>query len=739
MTNLDSTWQASVIKLAQSGNSRAIAFWLNRYLVPQGICAQVETHPSDGLLLRVVCRQVPDGDRLVRFICHRLCKLDSPAIQRVQITAQMVGSPQILWQKSARIIPPSERQNRQQSTGNVYAFPQSAQAPTTSTVTTASSEHAPQPAGSNRSSQLGLRFRCLPTHWASISRFWQKPGQKTGQRSGPSATQIQFSLSNLQTTALDLTDRSIHWFMQQKPTTRAVMLGGSAVAAFLLGCSFELAGYYANPSTFQQSKATLTRMLRSSAVLTGSVKTSSERIPVIQQPVLNPDDPTVSLIFTNSATLTRVPTSQLTPAPVSPSPVPLVTTIESYRLADMIVTNLNNPLGPTASEQPAEQKSQTEGQTSQAESLPKATEESEALSADAEPDAEPNMRANPEEDGLAPTDEMVLTGLPEDDTTDGLTGSDSEIERAKYATENSDGSEAGAEQAAAEDASRLRRKSKPLMPQELLANGIDVVNVASNAVVVEGIDPLTQTLELLKQNGIYAVGAGEDLPSARRPQIFDVKGQRIAYLGYSDSATRPVSAGTAGINVGVSQQMEEDIKAIRDQVDWIVVSLNWNRELRAYPEEWQVKLAHAAIDQGADLVVGYDANVTQGAEIYNGRPIVYSLGSSVDEYNDKPAGNYDTVALKVSLKEHMMELEFLPIQVKRGQAEVAKGELQKTLLQYMEQASSLFDHPLRSSTSLNSQLRLSLPSAPDAEMQTDPFINYPESPAATEAKPQEPQ
>ncbi|QYO63206.1 hypothetical protein [Leptolyngbya sp. 7M] len=435
MTNLDSTWQASVIKLAQSGNSRAIAFWLNRYLVPQGICAQVETHPSDGLMLRVVCRQVPDGDRLVRFICHRLCKLDSPAIQRVQITAQMVGSPQILWQKSARIIPPSERQNRQQSTGNVYAFPQSAQAPTTTstlpTAPTVSPEHTSQPARSDRNSQFGVPFRCLPTDWANISRFWQKSGQKSGQP----ATSIKFSFSNLQTTALDLTDRSIHWFIQQKSTTRALMLGGSAVAAFLLGCSFELAGYYANPSAFQQSKATLTRMLRSSAVLTGSVKTSSERIPVIQQPVLNPDDPTVSLIFTNSATLTRVPTSQLTPAPGSPSPVPLVTTIESYRLADMIVTNLNNPLGPTASEQqPAEQKSQTGGQTSQTESQPKATEESEALSAD----AEPNMRANPEDDGLAPTDEMVLTGLPEDDTTDGLTGSDSEIERAKYATENSD-------------------------------------------------------------------------------------------------------------------------------------------------------------------------------------------------------------------------------------------------------------------------------------------------------------
>lgn len=719
MTNLDSTWQASVVKLAQSGNSRAIAFWLNRYLVPQGICAQVETEPSGCLVIRVACRQLPDSDRLVRFICHRLCKLDSPTLRQVRITAQMVGSPQILWEKSARIIPPSERQT-QKTTGNVYAFPQPVQPTATSEVAPGApvaakaaakaaanpinvEKHSSRPPHSSR----GFRFPTLRFKLGSRgtdSQFWQ---------SG-----VQQKCSALQTTALDLTDRSIRWFIQQKPSTRALMLGGSAVAAFLIGCSFELVGYYANPNAFQRSKATLTRMLRSGSVLTGSVKTSSERIAVIQQPVLNPDDPTVSLIFSNSTTLQRLPASQLTATSISNGPVPLATTIESYRIADMTVTNLSNPFSQSPSSQP---KSETVDQQPAETAADK---------------AEGDGLAESEDDSLAPDDKMVLTGLPEDEATDSLTSdSDSEIERARYASEDAETSETDADQSTSQDVGQPKKKASPLMPQELLANGVDVVNVASNAVVAGGVEQLTQTLDLLQQNGIYAVGAGQDLPSARRPQIFDVKGQRIAYLGYSDSSTRPVSLGTAGVNVGVSQQMEEDIKAIRDQVDWIVVNLNWNRSLRAYPEEWQVKLAHAAIDQGADLVVGYDANVTQGAEIYNGRPIVYSLGSSVDEYNDKPAGNYDTVALKVTLKDHMMELEFLPVQVRRGQAEIAKGELQKTILQYIEQASSLFDHPLRSSTSINSQLRLSLPSAPDAEMPTDPFISYPESPA-TDADPE---
>jgi len=110
MANLDSSWQASVIKLAQTGNSRAIAFWLNRELVPQGVCAQIAAEPSGCLVIRIVSRQTPDCDQLVRYICHRLSQLDSAAIQQVRITAQMVGCSELLWEKSAQIPPLSTRQ-----------------------------------------------------------------------------------------------------------------------------------------------------------------------------------------------------------------------------------------------------------------------------------------------------------------------------------------------------------------------------------------------------------------------------------------------------------------------------------------------------------------------------------------------------------------------------------------------------------------------------------------------------
>lgn len=789
MANLDSSWQASIIKLAQTGNSRAIAFWLNRYLVPQGVCAQVVNGTAGGLVIRVVCRQVPDGERLVRFICHRLCKLDSEAIQQVQITAQMVGATEMLWEKSARIIPPSARtqpeEKRQQAaqngvvelagnkvavlgspeTGsaanlatNVYPFPsivqgfqgspqeegRSGQSLINPSINPQSNPQLnPERTAARkpkRKSQNARSHQCkepknrgilsinqLPKNWTQLSEAWQYSWQPS----------MQGQMQTWRTDTLDLTDRTLCWLTRQKPTTRAALLGGSAVAAFLIGCSFELVGYYNNPDAFQRSKAALTKVLRSASTHSGSVTTAVERVSVIRQPVLNPDDPTVSLVFANSNTMTRLSPSQL--KGVAPDgAIPPVSAVEAYHLADMLITNLNSPLSLTPMDQKSDGKPNPSSLASGIESDPEIERDSSLEPKSSESEINADQEASTESAAEGETEPLLLSEDMSESDDASISGNDAPEEERLLLGRSDPESASDGEDAPPEDNAHSFQPAKkvvPLMPQELLANGVDVVNLSSNTVMPESPAQLTHTMSLLKQNSIYAVGAGQNSVEARRPQIFDVKGQRIAYLGYADSSTYPVRGSTTGANVSVNDQMAADIKAIRDQVDWIVVSLNWNREVRAYPESWQVSLTHAAIDQGADLVVGYHPTVTQGAEVYNGRAIVYSLGDAIDEYSEKAVGNYDAAALKVTLKEHVMELDFLPIRVKKGRAELAKNGPKAAIMEYLKQASSLFDHPLKPATSLNSQVRLSLPSAPDATMPTEPFINYPESPAADPSDP----
>ena len=58
----------------------------------------------------------------------------------------------------------------------------------------------------------------------------------------------------------------------------------------------------------------------------------------------------------------------------------------------------------------------------------------------------------------------------------------------------------------------------------------------------------------------------------------------------------------------------------------------WGDEYQKHNSR-QEKLAHEAIDSGADIIVGAHPHVAQDVEIYKDKPIMYSLGNFMfDQY-----------------------------------------------------------------------------------------------------------
>jgi poly-gamma-glutamate capsule biosynthesis protein CapA/YwtB (metallophosphatase superfamily) len=82
--------------------------------------------------------------------------------------------------------------------------------------------------------------------------------------------------------------------------------------------------------------------------------------------------------------------------------------------------------------------------------------------------------------------------------------------------------------------------------------------------------------------------------------------------------------GTAPLQKDI---MTEDIERLRPEVDLLVVMPHWGKEYIATPEPSQVKLAHAAIDAGADVIIGGHPHWPKGIEMYKGKPIYYSVGN----------------------------------------------------------------------------------------------------------------
>ncbi len=162
--------------------------------------------------------------------------------------------------------------------------------------------------------------------------------------------------------------------------------------------------------------------------------------------------------------------------------------------------------------------------------------------------------------------------------------------------------------------------------------GFDIVSLANNHSLNFGREALLDSVNQLADQGIKSAGAGENIESAHAPAILEVKGNKIAFLAYQNVGPEDAWAATAtktGLAWMNIPQLQQDIKAIRDQVDYVIVSMHAGTEYVFDPIASQKEFAHAAVDSGADLVIGHHPHVIQDKEIYKDKQIIYSLGNFV--------------------------------------------------------------------------------------------------------------
>jgi len=176
-------------------------------------------------------------------------------------------------------------------------------------------------------------------------------------------------------------------------------------------------------------------------------------------------------------------------------------------------------------------------------------------------------------------------------------------------------------------------RSDPESVQSMAEAGFDLVSLANNHTPNYGQNGLKKTFVYLEQSGLDYMGAGQDLTSAYQAFVTEVNGIKLAFLAYNDSDVVPDSyeagqswAGTAIMDI---DQIKSDIGKVRKQVDLVIVSMHSGTEYIYTANKRQTEFAHAAIDNGADLVIGHHPHVVQEMEIYKDKYIFYSLGNYI--------------------------------------------------------------------------------------------------------------
>jgi len=232
----------------------------------------------------------------------------------------------------------------------------------------------------------------------------------------------------------------------------------------------------------------------------------------------------------------------------------------------------------------------------------------------------------------------------------------------------------------------------PAAGEALTLAGFHALGTANN--VNYGSEAITHSLRELDRLGIAHTGSGANHAAAHAPAIVERKGMRFGVLQRT-SVYWPTNHEAGGHSAGVAvlrghtayqlplhktrpemppanrpgvppvivtwadpqylARFREEIAALRAQVDLVIASHHWglHQEVLDYMRE----IARAAIDAGADVVIGHGPHFVLPVEIYQGRPIFYGMGnfSFHTGHGGRRHGDWVGVLARVVLEERAIQ------------------------------------------------------------------------------------
>ncbi len=211
----------------------------------------------------------------------------------------------------------------------------------------------------------------------------------------------------------------------------------------------------------------------------------------------------------------------------------------------------------------------------------------------------------------------------------------------------------------------------------LIKYNFKILNLANNHALDQKLSGLVFTREYLEKQGISVIGAGENKAEAWQPQTITANKIRIGFIGASYSS---INDGGASQNEYVAriediELLKAAIKELEPESDFIVVSMHAGIEYTLKPARAQKDFARAAIDAGADLVIGTHPHWVQTFEEYRGKYIFYSLGNFI--FDQRQAGTKEGLTLRVTLARRqtknspdifirLEQIELIPVVIERS-------------------------------------------------------------------------
>lgn len=160
--------------------------------------------------------------------------------------------------------------------------------------------------------------------------------------------------------------------------------------------------------------------------------------------------------------------------------------------------------------------------------------------------------------------------------------------------------------------------------------GADVVELTGNHFADRGAQGMLETIDIYNQHELPYFGGGTDLNDALKPALFEVNGNKIAFLGCNKPdmdrfpTARDFRPGAAPCDFEYLAQKIAELKA---QGYVVISTFQWNESYDSRPSPQQMADFRLMADSGASIVSGSQAHYPQMMEFYGDAFIHYGLGN----------------------------------------------------------------------------------------------------------------
>ncbi|MFI8190757.1 CapA family protein [Streptomyces sp. NPDC085946] len=184
-----------------------------------------------------------------------------------------------------------------------------------------------------------------------------------------------------------------------------------------------------------------------------------------------------------------------------------------------------------------------------------------------------------------------------------------------------------------------------LVPPQVLSSlkdvGYDTCSTASNHTYDHGLKAVKRTLDAMDKAGLGHTGSARTPEEARRINIRDVNGVKVAHLSYSWESflnPTPEKERWAFNRVSADEVGKAEARAREQGAEVVILSVHWGLEHYNEPSDPQLRLAERLTEEtGIDLVIGHHSHVVQPIQKLNGTWVAYSLGNQVARHSS-PTG-----------------------------------------------------------------------------------------------------